>query len=513
MPGKGIQRFWRERNGGNSVTFYMKQTKGGHHPVQTVFILTARALLGAVFLFALMPMARADSPFENIGTNVLLDSWSFYDSTNWTSDNGYAPVSFTNLDFSYLGNGSTLVVNSTNAAWLQYNVVETNGATNLTVDAGTVMFWFAPNWSSTNADGAGPGVWGRLFEVGGYTPDSSYGWWSLYVDDVGENIYFSAQTNDLSSNAVTYLSAPISWTTNYFHSVALTYCATNTALYLDGALATNGPPLTVYPGADVLANGFFIGSDSNGVLQAGGMFNSVMTFNAPLDADTIQQIFDWQWVRYMISPLNRAMFNSASASFADTGLSFTPDVITGLGNLQYVGEASVCVTSTNVWLTNVVATAAAGGTMNITFTIEGGQGGAYYDVFAISALVTSITNSYWTWQGQGIHCSIYTLTNMPSSSVLLILGTPLDTDGDGLTDAYEKLVSKTNPNNPDTDYDLVGDGWEVLLRMNPLTSDNAEPSSRINYTYDLADWLNQVSGVKSGTVNLDNEGNVLSVSQ
>ena len=101
-----------------------------------------------------------------------------------------------------------------------------------------------------------------------YTPDSSYGLWSIYVDDGGNNIYFSAQTNDLSSTLTTYLSAPISWTTNYFHFIALTYSATNTALYLDGVLATNGPGVTVYPGPDVLANGFIIGSDNNGPLSS-----------------------------------------------------------------------------------------------------------------------------------------------------------------------------------------------------------------------------------------------------
>ena len=132
-------------------------------------------------------------------TNALLDSWCFLDSTNWTSDLGYAPVSFTNLAFSILGNGASVVLDSTNPAWLQYNVYENDGTTNLTVDQGSVTFWFAPNWSSTNQGGTGPGEWGRLLEVGAYTPDSSYGWWSIYVDDGGNNIYFSTQTNDLSS--------------------------------------------------------------------------------------------------------------------------------------------------------------------------------------------------------------------------------------------------------------------------------------------------------------------------
>lgn len=479
----------------------------------TVF---ARAVIVAGFLFALLPTAHAVAIPGFGGTNsgpvyYPLNSWPFRDYTNWTSAHGYTPVSFTNLDHSWLGNGNSLVVDSTNQAWQQFNIIEADGATNLTVNQGTVTFWFAPgSWSSTNTGGNGPGQYSRLFEVGAYTPDSSYGLWSLYVDDVGENIYFSAQTNDLSSNVVTYLSAPISWKTNYFHFVALTYSVTNTALYLDGDLATNGPPLTVYPGPNALTNGFFIGSDSFGQNQAHGLFNDLVTYATPLDANTISQTFSYGLMRYLMSPVNTAMFRLSSAS--STPSYTTPNIITGQGNLQVVGSIP-CVTSTNIWITNVTATVAASGTMNITFGIAGGQDGYYYDVFANSSLSFGASGVPWTWQGQGLHCLKYTLTNMPQGTVFLILGTPQDSDGDGLTDAYEKLVSKTNPDLTDTDGDGTPDGWEVLLGMNPLVNDNASYSSRINYTYDFADWLNQITGIKSGAVTLDNEGNVTQVNQ
>ena len=188
---------------------------------------------------------------------------------------------------------------------LQYNVYENDGTTNLTVDSGTVTFWFAPSsWSSTNAGGTGPGEYGRLFEVGSYTHDYSYGWWSIFVDEGGNNIYFSAQTNDLSTSITTYLSAPISWTTNYFHFVALTYSPTNTALYLDGVLATNGPGVTVYPGPDVLTNGFWIGSSKQWNQSAHGMFNTVATYNYPLSSNDVQTIFNWNYTYYIISPWN-----------------------------------------------------------------------------------------------------------------------------------------------------------------------------------------------------------------
>ena len=413
-------------------------------------------------------------------TNAPLDSWSFYDHTNWTSDLGYAPVSFTNLAFSYLGNGAALVVDTNVPAWLQYNVVETNGATNLTVDIGSVTFWFAPDWSSTNQGGLGPGEWGRLFEAGSYTPDSSYGWWSIYVDDVGENIYFSVQTNDLSSNVTTYLSFPISWTTNYFHFVALTYSPTNTALYLDGVPATNGPGVTIYPGPDVLANGFFMGSDSNGIYQAHGLFNTVKTYNYPLGSNDVQYLFNRYFSIYEINPFNEAMFIASAPS---TNTTFTPsnNVITGPGNLVWVTNVANCVNGTNawnVWITNVVATMVGSGTnatMNLEFTIEGGSNGVPFDVFVNSVLSFGTNGVPWAWEGQGYQCNTYLLTNMPNTDCFLILGTPQSSTGDGLTDAYKLLVAKANPNAYSTDGTGMADGWEVLYFGHIGVDPNGDP--------------------------------------
>ena len=45
---------------------------------------------------------------------------------------------------------------------------------------------------------------------------------------------------------------------------------------------------------------------------------------------------------------------------------------------------------------------------------------------------------------------------------------PVDSDGDGLSDAAERLVHKTDPHNPDTDGDGVSDGVEVAMGSNPL---------------------------------------------
>jgi hypothetical protein len=459
----------RGQKGGNFQK--VNSMKTVNHIKLNCHLLRLIALIILLCSLAGAAYAQVPSPGGKYGpTNTPLDSWSFNDHSNWMSDSGYLPISFTNLNFVMIGNGKSLMVDTNVPAWLQYNVYENDGTTNLTVDSGSVTFWFAPSsWSSTNAGGTGPGEWGRLFEVGGYTSDSSYGLWSIYVDDGGNNIYFSAQTNDLSSSLTTYLSAPISWTTNFFHFLALTYSSTQTVLYIDGVQITNGPGVTVYPGPEVLTNGFYLGSDSNGVLEARGFYNTVATYNYPLNSNDVQTIFNWEFTAYQISPWNMAMFISSAPS-SPSSLPSTYDIITGMGFLQLVGSVTPNY-STNanvVWLTNLTSTVGINGTNLVTFTIQGGLPGYYYDVFATGAL-QPIANAVWYWMGRGNSANTYTLP-IVSQDAFLMLGTPQDSDGDGLTDAYENLISKTNPYNADTDGDGISDSDEILNGTNPLIS-------------------------------------------
>jgi len=430
----------------------------------------------------------------------------------WASDYGYPPADFTNIVGSDLGDFFSVVVDSTNNAWLHYNATE-DGSNQITVDVGSVVFWFAPtSWSSTNEGGTGPGEWSRLLEIGSFTTNAAYGWFSLYVDPEGANIYFSAQSNDGSGG--TYLSAPIAWTTNYWNLIALTYSSSNSSLYLNGDLVTNGLPVTVWPSSDALSNGFYLGSASNGLAQAHGMFDDLYTYDFPIDADMVTALFWSRDVFYYGNPNNRA--NLISAPSQPNALPVF-NAITGPGYLIQLSNivGSDCVTNASVWITNVVVTLATNGTRNLAFSIQGGSEFTYYDVFANSLLDFSTnTARAWAWMGQGYHCATYLLTNLPSSgSVFLILGGPDDPDADGLTSAYEMLVSKTSPTNPDTDGDGISDSWEVLLALNPLVNDNAQPASRSNFSYDFTDWLQGVTGARTGAVSLDLEGNVLSVSQ
>src|SRR5207249_2132677 len=101
-----------------------------------------------------------------------------------------------------------------------------------------------------------------------------------------------------------------SWTTNYWHFIALTYSSSNSLLYVDGELLTNGPPVTYLPGPSVTTNGFWIGSTSNGLAQAHGMFDDIVTYSYPLSAETVSRTYQVYAFSFYGNPLNSANLSS-----------------------------------------------------------------------------------------------------------------------------------------------------------------------------------------------------------
>jgi hypothetical protein len=165
-----------------------------------------------------------------------------------------------------------------------------------------------------------------------------------------------------------------------------------------------------------------------------------------------------------------------------------------------------------VHLTNIVCAFDTNLGWTVTFDIQGGTNGLLYDVFTTTNLSgNSITNSPWTWLERGPTCSTYQYTNQPGTYAFFVLGTPQDSDGDGLTDAFERFVTKTDPNNPDTDGDGLADGWEWQNGMNPNQNEVADANTWKNYSYDALGRLKRVGGISSGTVGYDKEGNITSV--
>jgi hypothetical protein len=109
---------------------------------------------------------------------------------------------------------------------------------------------------------------------------------------------------------------------------------------------------------------------------------------------------------------------------------------------------------------------------SITLTLTNGEANAQYDLFGTTNLMElalpalSLTNWLWLVRGEPGQTA-FTLTNVPLPESYYALGTMLDSDADGLTDAYEMWVSHTDPFNPDTDGDGWSDYYEVFYGLPP----------------------------------------------
>ena len=139
-----------------------------------------------------------------------------------------------------------------------------------------------------------------------------------------------------------------------------------------------------------------------------------------------------------------------------------------------------------------------------------------YDLFHTTNLTVSVgglnlTNRTWLYRTASGETNL-TVTNLWSAQGCFNLGTMLDSDGDGLTDAYEYLVSHTNPSIADTDGDGLSDYGELVLGTNPNVNESASTPGRVNYVYCGDGWLRTVFGARAESISPDAEGNILQAS-
>ena len=241
----------------------------------------------------------AGSVAVTVNEFIPMGHWRFDNTNTWVGEQGQLPLLAGNVAGVPDWSSNALVVAGVGPAVLAYNVVESSGCTNINCQTGSMLFWFKPYWSSASAGGNGPGTWGRLIEMGNYDPAHGSGWWSLHFSPDGAQLLLATAAN---GGAITNLSAAISWYSNEWHQIALTYSPAGSALYVDGQRLAAGAGVTCFPNMDELSDGFRIGSDQSGNHQAGGAFDELETFDYPLSAANAatcsSQIPDWWEINY-----------------------------------------------------------------------------------------------------------------------------------------------------------------------------------------------------------------------
>ncbi len=279
-------------------------------------------------------VAAGTNPLDASSVNsVRLGYWRF-NTNSWAGEQGQLPIAATALNLLPSWSGTAVGLNTNITANLKYHDVETNALANINCRAGTVRFWYQAGWSSTNDGGVGPGGTARLLEMGDGT--SSGGYWTLYINSDGTQLTFATATNGTTT---TYFTGAISWATNEWHQIALTYSPSGTALYADGAALQSGSGIVSYPSLAARgANGFSLGGNRSGGELAMGSFDELETFNYPLSGDDVAAnyngILDPTSVPLSVSFTNKYVQSTLETATVSGGVSASMAVLVNSTNFS-----------------------------------------------------------------------------------------------------------------------------------------------------------------------------------
>lgn len=351
------------------------------------------------------------------------------------------------------------------------------GFTNVMCDgAGALRFWVRPSWSSAAAidRGAGPGAYACL--AGLYVVGLAEAVWSLQVVPDGSALSLVAQSE---AGAVELLQAPIAWRSGVFHLVVLNFGPQATRLYIDGRLAAQGAgTLPVPPAVARLV----LGSTAAGTSAFAGDFDEVYSLGRQLGEDEVA--FYYSAYRGLVVSWLGGASGRQSASGA-AGASSTllletleddlpplpcdpgsgtdpgppilppPFALSGLGLLQpvFTGPDTLVLTLTNVF----------------GFTND-----LYYTTNLALLAWPALCRTNWALLSRGTGGqTVFTVTSLPRPEGYFKLGNgTLDSDGDGLPDAYEYLVTHTDTNiaNNFTSDGYTPDAWYLQYGLGPMAA-------------------------------------------
>jgi hypothetical protein len=408
---------------------------------------------------------------------VPLEEWML-DRTNWEGWRQELPLGFTNLNAVPSWLDFALSVDTNTTAYLNLPIYAADGYTNVTFDSGSVSFFCQMNWTSTSDGGAGPGAWAPLWQAGTFSSNNPSGCWSLAVSPDGNTLLFVTQTNGAGE---VHAQIPIVWDAGDWHNIVLTYCPTNCAIFLEGALVTNMPPIVYWPGPDVCSNGFYVGSDPTGTLQAHAQFQELETYGVPLDADFIQD--NYNEVSGEILAWGGTLPAVGAGGIGVTTQAPGPPILPGMGSgtnggggfmpsfpppTYHTNSATAYDQYTNFWL----AVGMSSSNKQAAVTIQNTLSNLTYEILTNSVLDTNLAD-WGVWQVLTASNSVIVAPPFAigsnsmffASQLVLITGTNqiadwwqlkyfghlgvdpyADPDGDGLCN-YSEYILGSNPTN------------------------------------------------------------------
>jgi alpha-tubulin suppressor-like RCC1 family protein len=299
-----------------------------------------------------------------------------------------------------------------------------DGYTNISADmGGALRWWVNPLWSSqSQTNGTGPGATATLLEFDAVSGGDAALIWSLQISADGDTVELVTPTG-------TVLAFAISWQAGHSHCLVLDYSTDGTTLYLDGTLLLQGSGLASIPTS---VGQLVIGSTLSGTNTAAADFEEFYSFNRILSDSDVANYYSMTGSTAALGPISY----EEQGQWSDRHSNGQMESIRSPGNVfDPEGDGGGCPTGGPVYLTNILATLQTNGTTSVTFDIQGGTNGIFYDIFTTLDLQNSVTNYQWNWIGQGLTCTTYTFTNQSPAQAFYQLEVPTETltiafDGD-----------------------------------------------------------------------------------
>jgi alpha-tubulin suppressor-like RCC1 family protein len=284
------------------------------------------------------------------------------------------------------------------------------GQTNVSCDTGgdSFRFWIRPYWSSESVtNGSGPGATATVLELDAVSGGESALAWSLQISADGNTLGLFAETG---SGLQEVLQAPIAWQAGQSHCLVLDYGPYGTMFYVDGSVAAQGAGL---PSIPVSVGQLVIGSTLAGTSTAGADFDEFYSFNRLLTASDVGLYYQWYSGQAALGPISygeeHRHHHHTLASSAELTLVYDPDRDGG------------CPTGGPVYITNFSAALLTNGTTTVSFDIQGGTNGVFYDLYYTTNLESTFSASGWTWLGQVLTCNTYIFSNQPPNAAFYLL--------------------------------------------------------------------------------------------
>ena len=372
-------------------------------------------------------------------------------------------------------------------------MLATNGNWNIDPQRGALRMWYQPDTGLRSGNPA------TLLTLATSAPNSTAAaWWSLVVSADGQSV---ALTCEGVNGPSTCLSAPVTFEAGAWYLLTLAYTETNSVLFLNDQPIAAGYGLPTVPAQAAPLTGLAIGSRLSGDLVACGQIDEFAAFTSQAQSPDDGWVFDpnWSVAHYYAAYSSHAALGPVSdaelaAQEQDQGQPMAANLAGGMlaaiddnsFNLPALDPSSGCCgtnSAYDVWVANIVVWPGDQGGWNTALGIGGGTNGALYDVFRTTAIsADSITNWPWVWLTNAYACDTVTLTNEPDGA-FYILGTPLDSNADGIPDAYAALIH--DGLGPDSNGNGVPDWLEIVMGYNPRQT-NSLGKSQPGYSLFLA---------------------------